>query len=762
LNFIYQLTNCIFAALKFERNMAIIGKIREKSGLLIFVVGLGLILFIIPFDSLLGGLGGNGEQPIGQIHGEDIYESEYSKYTERNQSGATNPEQKLSDEYQNFRQMMSDSVYVIESGLVGLQSSPAEFKEVMIYGKGTPSNMRQNRAFGVPDGRDQNGQEKFKFSQDSLKSWYEGLVAQKNGATADVKANLDRTLNSIRGDFERGRIKDKYNAMVQYASVASGKDAIKEFKAKNTKRTLTFVYGNYNNVPDSLVTVTDADLKAKFEKEKNLAKWKQEFDSKSFDYVVFDISPSEKDMANINASLELLKESFATVSNDTVFIDKNSDVKATGQRQHMLEALPLKYDPLNTIYPAAMTAAIEQGKQGDVVGPYDLTFNSISGEGVYSTIAKITKAEVTTDDEFKQIVLSLSDSISYDVKAKADSLVEVIKANPARFTTIGIELNPSQFGPDGLQGKGIAKEEGGDAPVEINDFVIGAAVSDIAVIKTSFGYHIVKKTQDNLESRNVAFISKEIKASKQTIVAAKTKGIDYRKVVGARGFETAAAEYDVEVLKSPSMIIAYPIIDQSLGYIKLFADWAFNPETVKGSISEPHLEKNQVMVAQVTGVSGEGAPSFEGIKEQLRAVVLKEKKIEYLLAQAGDANSLEAVLTSWLGISDSTGVTQDELTLASSSFKGAPADPIAVATAFTASEGTVTKIKGEEGAYFVLVKNEEAAVLPAELTEAQRQATQKIQLAMGPGYTSFALLKAADVKDWRMKSQILMEANKSK
>ena len=44
--------------------MALVGKIREKSGLLVFIVGLGLLLFIIPFDTIFQGLQGSGEQTI--------------------------------------------------------------------------------------------------------------------------------------------------------------------------------------------------------------------------------------------------------------------------------------------------------------------------------------------------------------------------------------------------------------------------------------------------------------------------------------------------------------------------------------------------------------------------------------------------------------------------------------------------------------------------------------------------------------------------
>ena len=57
--------------------MAVIGKIREKSTLLVIFVGLGLLLFIIPFDRISSYFYGTGEQPIGSINGKPMLDSEW-------------------------------------------------------------------------------------------------------------------------------------------------------------------------------------------------------------------------------------------------------------------------------------------------------------------------------------------------------------------------------------------------------------------------------------------------------------------------------------------------------------------------------------------------------------------------------------------------------------------------------------------------------------------------------------------------------------
>ena len=61
--------------------MAIIGKIREKSGLLVAMVGLGLLLFIIPVNDLLQQFNRYGNTTIGLFNNSEI-DSKTWKYNE--------------------------------------------------------------------------------------------------------------------------------------------------------------------------------------------------------------------------------------------------------------------------------------------------------------------------------------------------------------------------------------------------------------------------------------------------------------------------------------------------------------------------------------------------------------------------------------------------------------------------------------------------------------------------------------------------------
>ena len=98
--------------------MAVIGKIREKSGLLVFIVGLGLLLFIIPFDRIIQSFQGTGEQPLGEINGTEIMDSKW-KFNERAQNmfngySGVPEDYKIQQETQLWNQIMIDTLLKIE------------------------------------------------------------------------------------------------------------------------------------------------------------------------------------------------------------------------------------------------------------------------------------------------------------------------------------------------------------------------------------------------------------------------------------------------------------------------------------------------------------------------------------------------------------------------------------------------------------------------------------------------------------------------
>jgi len=753
--------------------MALVGEIRNRSGLIVFVVGLGLLLFIIPFDKVATMFATTGEQPIGQINGEDVYSSKYKAYTYSTQnlasqySGATT-EQLMQAEQNNWYQLIQDTLYRTEIGKIGLQSSPEEFSNVMINGNGIPEMFKDAFSFPVPGAQPGPNSEKI-FQRDSLLKWYNKQTSDLQVADADGKAQLQRNLSSIQSQAFSERLKTKYNAMVQYGVVASNKEAEKSFKSGNSTLDIQYVFADYSKVSDDKVSVSDKDVKAFFEKQKNNIKWKQEADMRSYQYVSFPVEVSEEDKNSFIAEMNNLKASFGEVLNDTAFIAVNSDATVDNWYRVGMELNPLpgsSFDASASNFPANINTEIDDATAGQVVGPF---IQNVEGTN-YATLVKVRNATTTSDCEIRQIVI---DKGLDAVKAKsfADSLLTVINDNPSSFS-----LLKTQFSSDKMNatGKGVASANGSSLPEAINSFGLSAQVGAVSVIETENSYNIVEKLTNSISSKMIAICVRKIKASQVTKdLVYQNKGLAFRDAVKKNGFEAAAKEFNVVVEEIENVAVSFPIYGK-YGYIQRLAAWSFRSETKNGTISEPFIKEYvsgqsqfqggpqtksvDVIVLEVTKVANEGAPTYEGIEKDLRAELIKQEKIAYLNAKVSSAKSLEEVAQIWEADSVSTlGVETSTLIFSDDSFSGKANDPVAVAKAFTLAQSQVSTFEGEEGAYAVIVNSTTIAPVPADLTAAKSKATLEFQNANGSA-AFYALYRAANVKDWRVKSKLQSES----
>ena len=117
--------------------MAIIGKIREKSGLLVTIVGLGLFLFIIPVNDLLQQFSGNGNSTLGLFDNSEIDANDWKYFNRENitrnnlrinnlnsgGNGSLTSDEEDQIKVNSWNQMISDTIYYFELNKVGINVS---------------------------------------------------------------------------------------------------------------------------------------------------------------------------------------------------------------------------------------------------------------------------------------------------------------------------------------------------------------------------------------------------------------------------------------------------------------------------------------------------------------------------------------------------------------------------------------------------------------------------------------------------------------
>lgn len=732
--------------------MAIVGKIREKSGLIVFVVGLGLLLFIIPFDSIYSLFSGGGEQPIGEVYGKPVYETDWKfnqrveNYYANYQIPASYPEEyRLRDERDIWQQMMYDTIIKTEIAKVGLQVSSQEIKDYLILGDYPSPIIKEMFSYENPQGQAE-------FKKDSAIKRYNQWVTQLNAAQGDQKAGLNAQFYyGLELPIKEQRLKAKYNAMVKYGVVGTLEEANKKLISENATYNVSFVAQEVNTIPDSSVKVSDEKVKAYYEEHKEEPKWKLEDDMVSLDYVMIPVKATEADKAALVSKLESIKGDFASATNDSAFVNAKSDTKIGDnfQNQEVLDVFPaMEFDRYSTPFDEATNDAIEKSQKGDVIGPFSYTRNDGSSHVV---LAKV-RDSYTRDESVVRHILIGAQGLEGDALAAkknlADSIKNVLAADKSKFALLGTQFSQD---PGFATNKGYYNVYPNAGLVEeFESFGLHQPVGTVGVVKTTFGFHVMEVVErGTFTHQYMAYVEKNVEPTEDTRNSVfENEGFGF--VDKARSdYDLALEEFGFESNEA-NLYLSFPY-NYDFGYNQEIVNWAFAEDRNVGDISIPVETKDgNFVVVKINGKSGYGVPSYEMVKEAMKAEVLKAEKLAFIKNKAKGAKSLEEV-ESILG---GAGIQTKDLLLSGNAYPGYGADPVAVAKTFLiANTNEFNVVEGTQGVYYVVINEKKIAPVPADINKAVEAISAQRQAYM-EGSITMALFKSADVRDWRMKSKV--------
>ena len=281
--------------------MALIGKIRSNQKILIVFIGLAMVLFVVDPQTLFGG-GSRGEQPIGEIFGNQIMDSDWkydnrvevASYNYRGQKQQYGQDPILTEQEseqiknQVWSQMILDTLYGAELEKLGIAVSPGELNESLLYGMKPATFLQSQFSYGRMN--PETGQEENKvFVRDSLIKRLNLLI---NGSNLENKQQL----KSLEDQLTKERIREKYLGMVKYGFTGTTEDANRHYAESGTSASVSYLYKGFASVPDSVINITEEDLIAYYNEHRFEKKWKQEVEIRSFSYVTFDVLPSDNDI----------------------------------------------------------------------------------------------------------------------------------------------------------------------------------------------------------------------------------------------------------------------------------------------------------------------------------------------------------------------------------------------------------------------------------------------------------------------------------
>ena len=690
--------------------MAVINTLRNKMGKFIVVaVAIAIMSFVLadllgPNSRLFGG--GND---VGEIAGETISLKEFQETVqEREASYVLNTNRQPTDrERPTLRQQAWDfltSKYAFEKqyNKVGVEVTDDEVWD-MLQGKNINPSLKQ--AFTNPT----TGQ----YDRDQFMAYLQQLPS--------TDANTRMRWEIFKNELVQGRIRIKYENLLTLTNYVTSKEGEREYSAQNDVAEVKYLYVPYYAISDSVVNISESEIKDYYNANKERFKIDA---SRTIKYVAFDIIPSAADTAFVKEELAQVKEDFKKAENDSVFASLNSDA---------LVSFGI-YNPGNL--PTQLKANIDNLSKGDVRGPY------LDAEGY-----KLYKVSDIYEDSIgyaraSHILIKGDDD---EAKAKARDILKQIKN--------GADL-AKEHGTDGTATRGgdLGWFSTGKMVAEFEDAVFSAKTTGVLndVVKTQFGYHIIKV--DNVKSNTaykIATVTREILPGDETVNAAYTKADLFSSSVDdLESFETQAQADTLQVMASKSLTVNERRIG-ALGEARQIIQWAFTDASI-GSVSQVYELDDTYVVAVLTNEVEEGYKSVAAAQTEILANLRKEAKAKEIITKLNSASGTLEEKAQAFG-SDANVYSNSSLSLSSSSLPSVGFDPKAVGAAFALESGeTSTPINGENGVLIFKMENKTIAPEIADYTTYKSQIEQKITGQTGYGITE-AIKDDADIKDERYK-----------
>ena len=718
--------------------MALIGKIRQKKWLLIGSLTSALALFILMlmFDNPNQSFGGSSNTAVGNIAGNTI---EYQQFNQIFDMLYSNSQ---TDSYagRNFlwNYFVEESLVKDEAEKIGLGVGKEELMKLQFGPEQQRMSILMAQRYQNPNTR------AVDFQQ---------LNQMKEIVTTPGRIDQMITEGQLIQDFkyrwahqEQEVIKDglqrKLSNLVAkglYTPTWMG-EMIGE--GQNKKIDFLYVQVPYDEIENSEVALEDADYEAYFNENKNL--YLQDEETRKMEYVVFDVKPSEEDIANIEKTIADLVPKFKESTNDTLFVETHIGT---------FDGAYFKKDAL----PATVADTLFAMPVGSVYGPYK--------DGETFKAVKLRDRKVVPDSvTARHILRPASDFATLQAaQATIDSIKTLIETGINTFEELAIKHSS-----DGSASKGgdLGTFAPGANVKEFNDVCFfKAELGGVYPVVSQFGVHLIevtdKKFVTNEPAVQVAYVSRDIVPSQATQDDVKEKALDLQEACkDIEALRVGAASQGLTIEASPGI----KTNDYSVGTLgsgqgaREMIRWAFgNSQNVESSevrgispqvysfqaAGQYHVEKYVVTALQ--SIRPAGLPSYQDVKSDIEAQVINRKKGELIKSQLANITDLSTIAGKYSSKVD----TAKNVTFSSASIPGVGGtEPDVVSRAFkTELNQTSSPIAGNTGVFVVRPTNK-PEVIAGNAATAKRSS----QLS-DRGQVNFRLVpslkKNADIKDNR-------------
>lgn len=593
--------------------MAVLEKIRVKFGLAIsIIIALALLSFIIDPGTLESALQSmSSKYDVGRIAGKSVsytdFQEEVDKFTSINEimtgSSVQNEDSQKQIRNAAWQSLLDKFMFVKNAKAAGINVGEDEMID-LTTGDNISPVLLQMGLFS-----DENGY----FSSEALVDFVQQIDADQTGQYRTLWNYLQNTIYTQQNYT-------KYGALFNAATKSNNLQLAEDMAFNNTTADFDYVIVRYPAQRDSSITVTTADVKKYYKAHKNFFK---QVANRNIEYVVYEVVPSDDDIAATNEAVDAIYDEFATTDNMKAFLLKNSD-----------RALN------NYWYKAGELKTINADIDAQIFGGSNVTPVIKSGNTFYA--GRVMDSAMVSDSVYvKHILLQ-----GADAKNTADSLVNVIKkgGNFANLAaTYSVDQNTADNGELGSIGWLTQS-----LMIPGFESTIFANAGEPFVLNTQYGTHVVLVSQKTkpVAKKQVALLEKTVLASKETFNNYYSQANTFATIANGtyEGYKKALDSTKVysHALTITEATANYGAVDQA----KEVTRWAFDAKVGKAS-NIITVNNNFFFIAAVKEAHNEGYATIKEATPSIIETLATEKQHELTLASVKEKvaglGSLEAI-----------------------------------------------------------------------------------------------------------------------
>ncbi|MBS9766333.1 MAG: SurA N-terminal domain-containing protein [Flavobacteriaceae bacterium] len=713
--------------------MAILSKIREKSVYLIIVIGLALFAFVVSPSKIGNFFSSSGVNEVGEINGEEINRKDFAQMLENYQARTGGRISQTQATKAVWNGLVREKVFENQLKKAGIVVGEKDIWDAMVA---MPS-IQQAPLFKNEAGL---------FSEEKLKEYVANLKAEYDAGNKQGWLSWLQTEQNIKNQLQQST----YTSMLANGLGASLKESMFDYQLENTKIDAQYVYVPYTTIPDADVKVSEGEVKKYVESHPK--EFKKEA-SRSLKYVTFAITPSEEDEKetknkvasfisdreeyNPASKSKVMVKGFKNATNLKSFFEVNgSDINFNDSYYYENE-LP-KVSDWNAV------------AVNEVVGPYkDKGFFKLSKVTAITQLPDSVKA--------RHILIPFVGSRAANAETKkteeqakkfADSLLAVVKKSPKNFEKVAKDFSK---GPSASKGGDLGWFTYKTMVPEFRDYCFLNKKGDMGVVKTIFGFHIIKiDDQKNIQKAiKLVTFGRAIEPSEATendiFQKAETLASNLH---DGKKLEELAKEQNYFVQNAENL----KVLDEAvpgIGNQRQIVSWAYKSDRNVGDSKRFDIEysgkRGYVVVELTQKVSDDEVAVTGNLLNRVTPILRNEKKAKIIADKISGSTLEEIAKSTQQSVRNVSGVT-----FASPLLSGIGNEPKVVGAMSGIPVGKVSgKIDGQKGVFVVKVTNRTEAVKLDNYSSYQEKRKNSIK---GGLYKVFDVLKdKADIVDGRAK-----------